>query len=243
MYGTAREAYIDILTELVKEEAPTLYLEDFLYYFNKGISEYLKLRYEKFEMTQQLTDDLRPWKKRHVVNSLIVPVDSIGTNEESYRHLLNCIVKVILIRPNVRCDQKAGKENYKEYKATRMSSTIKASILNNDYLKPEFYRPYFDIIDNTIEVYIGDIDSKRVSADVVYIEYLKNPIQVNLTEAEVKADADTSQVLEFPTDIGEEITKVVLRLILERGSNPRLQSNVAVAQTVNDLSIGQGQGK
>jgi hypothetical protein len=27
---TARQAYIDILTELVKEEAPTLYLEDYL---------------------------------------------------------------------------------------------------------------------------------------------------------------------------------------------------------------------
>jgi hypothetical protein len=37
------------LTELVKEEAPTLYLEDYLYYFNKAISEYMKTRYEVFE--------------------------------------------------------------------------------------------------------------------------------------------------------------------------------------------------
>jgi hypothetical protein len=49
------------LTELV-EEAPTLYLEDYLYYFNKAISEYMKTRYEVFETNQQLADDMRSWK-------------------------------------------------------------------------------------------------------------------------------------------------------------------------------------
>jgi hypothetical protein len=63
MQLTARQAYIDILTELVKEEAPTLYLEDYLYYFNKAISEYMKTRYEVFETNQQLADDMRSWKK------------------------------------------------------------------------------------------------------------------------------------------------------------------------------------
>jgi hypothetical protein len=58
MQLTARQAYIDILTELVKEEAPTLYLEDYLYYFNKAISEYMKTRYEVFETNQQLADDI-----------------------------------------------------------------------------------------------------------------------------------------------------------------------------------------
>jgi hypothetical protein len=61
MQLTARQAYIDILTELV-EEAPTLYLEDYLYYFNKAISEYMKTRYEVFETNQQLADDMRSWK-------------------------------------------------------------------------------------------------------------------------------------------------------------------------------------
>jgi hypothetical protein len=56
------------LTELVKEEAPTLYLEDYLYYFNK-ISEYMKTRYEVFETNQQLADDMRSWKKSFQASS------------------------------------------------------------------------------------------------------------------------------------------------------------------------------
>jgi hypothetical protein len=70
MQLTARQAYIDILTELVKEEAPTLYLEDYLYYFNKAISEYIKTRYEVFETNQQLADDMRSWKKSFQASSL-----------------------------------------------------------------------------------------------------------------------------------------------------------------------------
>lgn len=78
LYKTIRTVYLDILTELVKEESPTLYLEDFLYYYNKAISEYMKLRYEKFELTQQLTDDMRTWKEVHTSSALTIDIDSIG---------------------------------------------------------------------------------------------------------------------------------------------------------------------
>jgi hypothetical protein len=64
------------LTELVKEEAPTLYLEDYLYYFNKAISEYMKTRYEVFETNQQLADDMRSWKKSFQASSE-TPISSI----------------------------------------------------------------------------------------------------------------------------------------------------------------------
>lgn len=83
LYKTIREVYLDVLTEVVKEESPTLYLEDFLYYYNKAISEYNNLRYEKFELTQQLTDDMRAWKKEHIADSLITSIDSIGLVNEA----------------------------------------------------------------------------------------------------------------------------------------------------------------
>jgi hypothetical protein len=61
MQLTARQAYRH-LDRTCKEEAPTLYLEDYLYYFNKAISEYMKTRYEVFETNQQLADDMRSWR-------------------------------------------------------------------------------------------------------------------------------------------------------------------------------------
>jgi hypothetical protein len=42
---------------------------------------------------------------------------------------------------------------------------------------------------------------------------------------------------------GEEIIKVALKLILERGSNPRLQSNMAVNQSISDVSTGLKGGR
>jgi hypothetical protein len=113
MQLTARQAYIDILTELVKR--PTLYLEDYLYYFNKAISEYMKTRYEVFETNQQLADDMRSWKKSFQASSLETPISSIyksipGTavKIDEYRHLLSCIIDVAISRPITKCDQRPG---------------------------------------------------------------------------------------------------------------------------------------
>jgi len=241
MYGTARQAYIDILTELLKEEAPVLYLEDYLYYYNKAISEYMKTRYELFETTQQLTDDLRAWKKDFDSTNTDIPIDSIfvlnGDDKiDKYRHLIGCILDAYISKPISRCDQRPGTTG--SYKVTRMSSEIKAGILNNEYLKPQFYRPYFEIINNTIKINVGDINTNRVKISNIKVEYLCQPAYVDLTEAQVEADDDTSQVLEFSNDVGDEIVKIALKLILERGSSPRIQSHIAVNQAISDVSTG-----
>lgn len=247
---TARKVYINILIELVKEEAPTLYLEDYLYYFNKAISDYMKSRYEMYETNQQLSDDLRFWKKEFSSSSLIIPIDtiyrSIGTGQnrvkiEKYRHLLGCILKATVNRPVARCGQKAF--TTEDYKVVRMSSEIKGGMLGNAYLKPEFYRPYYETVNNEIRISVGDVDYKRVTIESVNIEYLCHPALVDLTEEQIIAEEDTSQVLEFSEDVGEEITKVALKLILERGSNPRLQSNIAVNQAISDVTTGMKGGK
>jgi hypothetical protein len=248
MQLTARQAYIDILTELVKEEAPTLYIEDYLYYFNKAISEYMKTRYEVFETNQQLADDMRSWKKSYQASSLEIPISSIfkavpgkTVKTDEYRHLLNCIINVTISRPISKCDQRPG--TTVPYKVTRMSSEIKAGLLGNKYLEAKFYRPYFEIIDNKIKINVGDIDPKRVKISTITIEYLSQPALVDLLEDEIEKDTDTSQVLEFSKEVGEEIIKVALKLILERGSNPRLQSNIAVNQSISDVSTGLKGGR
>jgi hypothetical protein len=252
MQITAREAYIDILTELVKEEAPTLYMEDYLYYFNKAISEYMKTRYELFETNQQLADDMRAWKKTFQATSLVIPIDSIHKTvtvngkvikAEQYRHLLSCVIAVTIDRPITKCDQRP--DTTVSYKVTRMSSEIKAGLLGNKYLEAKFYRPYFEIIDNTIKINVGDIDPKRVKISSITIEYLSHPKLVNLEDEdiEVTTTEDPSEILEFSKEVGEEIIKVALKLILERGSNPRLQSNMAVNQSISDVSTGLKGGR
>ena len=230
--ATIREAYVAILTEMVTEDTQKLYLEDFLYYYNKAISEYMKKRYELFEVTQQLTDDLRVWKAEFMGSSNKVSIDN---DIKDYRHLLNCIVGVGINYPDVKCDQKVGKPV--RYKASRMTSNIKAGLLNNEYLKATFYRPYFDIIGDTITVDLGETKKRQVKTQSVYIEYLRQPAIVDLTEEQVQEDVDNSQALEFSRDVGEEIIKGCIMLLLERDASQRLQSNPAVNQSINDLSL------
>lgn len=247
---TAREVYIHILTELVKEESPTLYLEDYLYFYNKAISEYLKSRYELYAVNQQLSDDLRFWKKQHIhTGGLEVIIKNIGLDPGDaapdtryhYRHLLNCIISARITRPIGTCMQAPYSE--RDYKVTRMSSEIKAGIINNCYLEPTFYRPYFELLENKIIINIGDRDTSSVDISTIKIEYLKQPEEVVLTEEQITPpasgpDVDTSQVLEFTKDVSDEITKIALKLILERGMDPRLQTHIGVNQSITDVNTG-----
>jgi hypothetical protein len=141
MQLTARQAYIDILTEL-KEEAPTLYLEVTLL-FNKAISEYMKTRYEVFETNQQLADDMRSWKKSFQASSLEFSSIYVYRAQEDRRIQtpLSCIIDVAISRPINQMRPTSGTTT--SYKVTRMSSEIKAGLLGNKYLEAKFYRPYF----------------------------------------------------------------------------------------------------
>jgi hypothetical protein len=242
MYRTIRTVYLNILTELVKEESPVLYLEDFLYYYNKAISDYMKLRYEKFEMTQQLTDDMRVWKKIHNSTELEINIDDIGkapdgTITAPYRHLLGCIIDVELLRPVIHCEQRP--HTVKKYKGVRSTSDRNTGLVDNVYFEARFYRPYFDIVGNKIRIDVGDYDKKIIKISNIQIEYLRQPVAVNLTEEQVENESeDTSQILEFPIDVEEEITKLALVNILERQGNQRLSTHMQVNKTVNDASLG-----
>lgn len=56
---TARELYNNALIEINKLEAPPLLLEDYNYLLNKAVQQYVNKVYNRYEIGQQSTDDLR----------------------------------------------------------------------------------------------------------------------------------------------------------------------------------------
>ncbi len=56
---TARELYEYALIEVNKLEAPSLLLEDYNYFINKAVQQYINLVYNRYDVNQQSTDDLR----------------------------------------------------------------------------------------------------------------------------------------------------------------------------------------
>jgi len=93
--------YEAVLIELHKENAPNILLEDFNYFANKSINQYINKRYNIYDINQQTTDDLRVLKATAILTPN--PVDdyndlSLAANAtyevilpQDYLHLLNCI--------------------------------------------------------------------------------------------------------------------------------------------------------
>ena len=80
---TARELYEYALIELNKLDAPSLLLEDYNYFINKAIQQYVNLVYAKLEVDQQSTDDIRVLKASAVLKPTKLSQNPI------YNHLAN----------------------------------------------------------------------------------------------------------------------------------------------------------
>ena len=66
----------------------------------------------------------------------------------------------------------------------------------------------------------------------VYIDYIKAPQQIRLTQQQIDRTNDTSQVLEYPDYVCQEIINELVHLIMENSSDPRLQTHPVVTQSI-----------
>lgn len=66
---SVREIYDYIQIELNKAKAPSITLEDFLYFLNKAINNYCNIKYNTFNLNQQFTDDLRELIRTYTIAS------------------------------------------------------------------------------------------------------------------------------------------------------------------------------
>lgn len=162
---TVRTLYDNSLIELNKVEAPSLLLEDFIYFANKAVQQYTNKRYNQYDMTQQTTDDLRVLKKSLSLNVTSTEEINIAPSEDAhwlcelpddYLHLLNCIVvfdKNSSYESSRKCDAESNKSKVKSM-ARRLTSDMYPSIMQNAYFKPSYKCPYY-FITNHNETYKG----------------------------------------------------------------------------------------
>ena len=91
-----------------------------------------------------------------------------------------------------------------------------------------------------LEIRYGKDNSLFVLKDV-YIDYIKTPQHIRLTQEELDLTEDTSQVMEFPDYVCQEIINELVKLVLENSGDPRLQSNIAVNQSIANPAQQQTQ--
>lgn len=76
----------------------------------------------------------------------------------------------------------------------------------------------------------------------VLIDYLKAPQVIRLTQEQIDLTEDTSQVLEYPDYVCQEIINELVHLVMENTADPRLQTHIPVTQSIaNPLAQAQTQ--
>lgn len=91
-----------------------------------------------------------------------------------------------------------------------------------------------------LEIRYGKDDS-TFKLSLVYIDYLKAPQFIRLTQEQVDKVQDTSQVLEFPDYVCQEIVNELIMLLMENASDPRLQTNIPINQSIANPAQEQQQ--
>lgn len=264
-------------------------LEDYNYFINKAVQQYINLVYAKLEIDQQSTDDIRVLKASTVLKPVKLSENSAYSHlangmfkssyyvdlPEDYMHLLNCIVEYKVGVSNFKCYNK-GDMVY--FAARKLTPDMYTQVLNNAYMRPMYKRPYYyltnintanNIVTNpSMDTAILDankednetpstlVDSNNVPGDRlanpsivrlelrygtddgvfvpnnIYVDYLKSPMYIRLTQEQINSTLDYSQVLEFPDYVCFEIANIFVRLLMENASDPRLQTNIPINNTI-----------
>lgn len=284
---TIREVYQALLIELNKEQAPSMLLADFNYFYNKAAQQYLNKQYNMYDVNQQTSDNLRVLS----TTAKLTPTYDDFYGEKiavielplDYFHLLNCICSYRRTGPN-KCNQTGSVQ----YSAKRLTSDMWSQVHRNYYNRPTYKRPYYFIhnvntnsdlpTDNySSELYeptedgdklirglsktitiggekkslvtkeatnrYGNVEPVRVEIrygsipanlelDTIYVDYLKTPQHVELTQEQLDLVEDTSQLLEYPDYVCYEIVGELVKLLMENASDPRLQTNIPINQTI-----------
>ena len=169
---TARQLYEGVLIELNKENAPNILLEDFNYFANKAINNYVNKRYNIYDINQQTTDDLRVLKATALLkpkqildySGLTMAGDNkMATFEvimpSDYLHILNCIC-IYKVKKTYKC-YNAG-DTWRS-PATRLTADMYSQVLDNFWNKPTYKRPYYYVHNVNAQV---DVPTNPVSGEL-----------------------------------------------------------------------------
>lgn len=156
---TVRQFYEALLTELNKVQAPSVLLDDFNYFGNKAIGQYINKTYNLYDINQQKSDDLRVLKSTAVLiptlntalasNNLLKNTFEVHLPDD-YVHILGCIVEYTAVK-KYNCFSSG---DVVQYNARRLTADMFPAIINNHYMRPTYKSPYYYINNvNTDSVY------------------------------------------------------------------------------------------
>ena len=78
----------------------------------------------------------------------------------------------------------------------------------------------------------------------IWVDYIKSPQYIRLTQEQLDLTEDTSQKMEFPDYVCQEIINELVHIVMENSSDPRMQTHPAFSQSIAAPAQAQApQGK
>lgn len=107
--------------------------------------------------------------------------------------------------------------------------------LNNgesiDVVNRETAQRYGNASNVIMDIRYGNDDSVFTLVKVL-IDYIKTPQHIRLTQEQIDLTEDTSQIMEFPDYVCQEIINELTHLVMENTADPRLQTHPAITQSI-----------
>lgn len=124
----------------------------------------------------------------------------------------------------------------------KLSRTIKISDITESLVNRTATHRYGNASTVRLELRCGT-NATDFELTKVFVEYIKCPQYIELTEDQYDLEEDTSQILEFPDYICYEIINGLAKLLLENAGDPRLQSFIPINTTIAPPIQQQSQTK
>ena len=214
LFKNSVDVYYAVLTEINKEFNASFETWDYTYFINKSIYEWIKLKYDEYELTQKRTDDLQLITQRNFE----LPLFNLSTQLPSdYLFLLGVRAEVLGI---TKCDSNGIiKEVYK------ITSDRKGYEDSNYYGK---LKSWYEISHNTLYI----IPQKNTDIQKVFIEYIQKPTYQDLNIDNVDSDKNSLNILFSKEYIAIEIIKLCASLFLETIEQQRFNQHLQLNQQI-----------
>lgn len=127
---------------------------------------------------------------------------------------------------DVATDKKAGSNFQRTFKLKQGESAKDISLVE----KPTAVR-LANPSNVRCEIRYGKDDSLFQLVEV-QIDYVKSPQFIRLTQEQIDLTEDTSQIMEFPDYVNQEIINELVHLVMEHSNDPRLANNIQMTNTI-----------
>ena len=255
---TSRQVFEAALIELNKVQAPSLILEDYNYFINKAVSQYINKMYNLYDVNQQKTDDLRVLKSSTVLTPSVN--NDYGTSAlfsktyevnlpDDYLHILNCVCEYTLSK-SFKCYNSGDTVHFG---AKRLTGDMWSQIINNYYMRPQYKNPYFYInnvnivntfptTDNQIAVTNTNYtDISNVSAPLTLLGYYKVDIYGKQCNYYYYTDTEIPKITITNTfTVGGQSQSLTTPTTITRNSGSFVTDGVEVGNLINTGTLGPG---